>query len=67
MFSSNCDFFHCGQASRQTYSTEQQKATICSVTHQEKSRNCGKATILPQWKWACEQTMCDWKLQTVEM
>jgi len=41
-----------------------QKATICNVTQQEKSQNHGKATILPQWKWTCEQTYCDWKPQT---
>ena len=31
MFTSNCGFFRCGQASRQTYSTGLQKATICSI------------------------------------
>jgi len=46
MFTSNC-----GQAKRQAYSTRPQRATICSVTQQEKSQNCEKATIFPQWKW----------------
>jgi len=64
MFTSNCGFFHCGQASRQAYQTGPQKATICSVTQQQKSQNRGKATILPQSKWTCEQTKCDWKPQT---
>jgi len=52
-------FFHCGQASRQAFSTGPQKATICSVTPKEKIQHRGKATILPQSKWTCEQTKYD--------
>ena len=48
MFTSNYGFVHCGQASRQAYSTGPQKATIYSVTQQEKSQNQGNATILLQ-------------------
>ena len=45
MFTSNCGFFHCCQASRQAYSTGPQKATICSVTQQEK----GQIMEMPQF------------------
>jgi len=45
MFTSNCGFFYCGPAGSQAYSTGPQKATICSVTQQEKIQNRGKATM----------------------
>jgi len=38
MFTSNCGFFHCGQASRQAYSTGPQKTQSAALLSKKKAK-----------------------------